>query len=135
MDGAAGALIIEGPLDEVPGIANAGERVMVMTQVAIDHENTVPLSEGEDCTEDNLSVNDFLAVETLRATLINGKLLPRIATPPGQVERWRMVYAGSPDEMGMKLHVAGDPDCKEFDKTPIATTQIAACGVTAAIES
>lgn len=130
MDGAAGALIIEGPLDEVPGIAKAKERVMVMTQVAVDHENTVPLKEGEECTEDNLSVNDFLAVETLRATLINGKLKPRIVTPPGQVERWRMVYAGSPDEMGMKLHVAKDPECADFDKTPIQTTQIARDGLT-----
>ncbi len=46
MDGAAGALLIEGALDELPGIAKARERVMVMTQVPIDHENTVPLKEG-----------------------------------------------------------------------------------------
>ncbi|UQA58641.1 multicopper oxidase family protein [Polyangium aurulentum] len=130
MDGAAGAIIIEGALDEVPGIAKAKERVMVMTQVAIDHENTVPLKEGEECTQDNLSVTDFLAVETLRPTLINGKLRPRIVTPPGQVERWRMVYGGSPDEMGMKLHVAKDPLCADFDKTPIEMTQIARDGLT-----
>ncbi len=67
-------------------------------------------------------MTDFLAVESLRATLINGKLRPRLATPPGQVERWRMVYAGSPDEMGMKLHVAKDASCSDFDKTPIETT-------------
>lgn len=130
MDGAAGALIIEGDLDELPGIAKAKERVMMMTQIAIDHANTVPLAEGEACTEDNLSVNDFLAVETLRATLLNGKLLPRLVTPPGQVERWRMVYGGSPDEMGMKLHVAKDPECSDFDLTPIETTQIARDGLT-----
>ncbi|MDC0683641.1 multicopper oxidase family protein [Sorangium atrum] len=130
MDGAAGALLIEGALDELPGIAKARERVMVMTQVPIDHENTVPLKEGEECTEDNLSVTDFLAVESLRATLINGKLRPRLTTPPGQVERWRMVYAGSPDEMGMKLHVAKDDSCSDFDKTPIETTQIARDGLT-----
>ncbi len=130
MDGVAGALIIEGPLDEVAGIAKAKERVMVLTQVPIDHPNTVPLKDGEDCTEDNLSVTDFLAVETLRATLINGKLKPRITTPPNQVERWRMVYAGSPDEMGMKLHVAKDANCAEFDKTPIELTQIARDGIT-----
>ena len=130
MDGAAGAIVIEGDLDQVPGIAKARERVMVMTQVPIDHENTVPLKEGEACTQDNLSVTDFLAVETLRPTLINGKLRPRIVTPPGQVERWRMVYGGSPDEMGMKLHVAKDPLCADFDKTPIETTQIARDGLT-----
>jgi L-ascorbate oxidase len=130
MDGTAGALIIEGALDEIPGIARAKERVMVMTQVPIDHEHTVALKDGEACTEDNLSVTDFLAVETLRPTLINGKLKPRIVTPPNQVERWRMVYAGSPDEMGMKLHVANDALCSDFDKTPIETTQIARDGLT-----
>jgi len=130
MDGAAGALIIEGDVDEVPGIAKAKERVMMMTQVPIDHEHTVPLQEGEPCTEDNLSVTDFLAVETLRPTLINGKLKPRIVTPPNQVERWRMVYGGSPDEMGMKLHVAKDALCSDFDKTPIEMTQIARDGIT-----
>lgn len=130
MDGAAGAIIIEGELDEVPGIAKARERVMVMTQVAIDHEHTVPLQEGEECTEDNLSVTDFLAVESLRPTLINGKLKPRLVTAPGQVERWRMVYGGSPDELGMKLHVAKDPLCADFDKTPLETTQIARDGLT-----
>ena len=130
MNGAAGALIIEGDLDDVPGIAKAKERVMVMTQVPVSDERTVPLQDGEACTEDNLSVNDFLAIETLRPTLLNGKLRPRIVTPPGQVERWRMIYAGSPDEMGMKLHVAKDPLCRDFDKTPIETTQIARDGLT-----
>jgi L-ascorbate oxidase len=130
MNGAAGALIIEGDLDDVPGVANARERVMVMTQVPIDHESTTTLKDGEACTEDNLSVNDFLAVETLRPTLINGKLKPRLTTPPNQVERWRMVYAGSPDEVGMKLHAAKDPLCDDFDKTPISTTQIARDGLT-----
>lgn len=130
MNGAAGALIIEGPLDGVPGVAKAKERVMVMTQVPINDERTRPLAEGEECTEANLSVNDFLAVEALRPTLINGKFRPRIVTPPGQVERWRMIYAGNPDEVGMKLHAAKDALCADFDKTPIEMTQIARDGVT-----
>jgi FtsP/CotA-like multicopper oxidase with cupredoxin domain len=129
MDGAAGAIIIEGEMDEIPGVAKAKERVMVMTQVPVDDERTVPLKEGEACTEDNLSVTDFIAVERLRPTLVNGKLKPRIVTPPNQVERWRMVYAGSPDEVGMKLHVAKDPLCADFDKEPIETTQIARDGI------
>lgn len=130
MDGVAGPLIIEGPVDKIPRIARARERVMMLTQIPIDHENTVPLADGESCTEDNLSVTDFLAVETLRKTLVNGKLTPRLVTPPGQVERWRMIYGGSPDEMGMKLHVGRDADCAEFDKTPIETVQIARDGLT-----
>jgi FtsP/CotA-like multicopper oxidase with cupredoxin domain len=130
MDGAAGALIIEGPIDEVPGIAKAKERVMVMTQVPINHPHTVALKDGEKCTEDNLSVTDFLAVETLRPVLINGKLKPKMVTAPNQVERWRMIYAGSPDEMGITLHVAKDPLCNDWELPAIETTQIARDGIT-----
>jgi len=72
----------------------------------------------------------FPRVETARPTLVNGKLKPRMKTPPNQVERWRLVYAGSPDELGIKLHVGKDADCNDFDKTPIETTQIARDGIT-----
>ena len=129
MDGVAGPLIIEGDLDEIPGIAKAKERVMMMTQIPIHHPNTKALADGEECTEDRLSNTDFLAVETLRATLINGKLKPIITTPPNQVERWRMIYGGSPDEMGMKLHVGKDDNCDDFDLKPIEWTQIARDGI------
>ena len=62
INGAMGALIIEGEIDKVPGIAKATERVMVMHQVPIDSEQTVPLADGETCREETLSVNNFLTV-------------------------------------------------------------------------
>jgi len=131
INGAAGALVIEGDLDKVPGIAKATQRLMVMQQVPIDSEQTVPLADGQSCSESTLSVNNFLTVTQLSPTLINGKLRPRIVTAPGQVERWRMIYAGNPDEMGLKLHPALDDKCESWDILhPIELTQIARDGQT-----
>ena len=131
INGAMGALIIEGEIDKVPGIAKATERVMVMHQVPIDSEQTVPLADGETCREETLSVNNFLTVSQFSPTLINGKLRPRLVTPPGQVERWRMIYGGNPDEMGIKLHRSLDDKCGSWDVlNPIELTQIARDGQT-----
>lgn len=131
INGALGALIIEGPVDRLPGIAQSKERVMVMHQVPIDSEQTTPLPPGESCREQTLSVNSFLTVTQDSPTLINGKLRPRIVTPPGQVERWRMIYGGTPDEMGLKLHPSLDDHCGSWDILhPIELTQIARDGLT-----
>lgn len=130
-NGAAGALVIEGDIDEVPGVANATERIMVLSQIPIDSDHAVPLQEGEACTEDTLSVQSFLSVTELSPTLINGALKPRLVTPPGQVERWRFIYAASPDEMGLTLHVAQDPTCERWDlATATDMVQIARDGIT-----
>ena len=131
MNGAAGALIIEGDIDQIPGIAAAKERVMVVTQVALDSEYTTPLKDGEACTEDTLSINNYLVTDGAKSTLINGKLKPRLVAPPNQVERWRMVYASFPEEMGIKLHVGRDGSCERWDVlSPIELTQIARDGIT-----
>ena len=85
---------------------------MVITQMALDSEYTAPLEDGEACTEDTLSINNYLVTDGSKSTLINGKLTPRSTAPPDQVERWRLVYAGFPEEMGMKLHLGLDADCE-----------------------
>lgn len=129
--GATGALIVEGDLDKVPGIAGAKERVMVLNQLPIHSAQTTPLPDGVACSEATLSVNNFLTVSQDNPTLINGKLRPRIVTPPGQLERWRMIYAGNPDEMGLKLHPALDDNCNAWDVTsPLEMVQIARDGQT-----
>jgi L-ascorbate oxidase len=131
INGSAGALIVEGELDEIPGIANAVERILVMNHIPIDSESTVPLKEGESCTEETLSAQDFLVVDEKMPTLINGKRKPRMVTPPGQVERWRMVHAGNPDEMGIKLHVGLDESCGKWNPAALVDlTQIARDGLT-----
>jgi FtsP/CotA-like multicopper oxidase with cupredoxin domain len=130
-NGSAGAFIVEGPLDALPEIARARERVIVMNQIPIDSELAWPLADGQTCNQGNLSVQNFLSITEYMPTLINGVRVPRLVTPPGQLERWRMVHAGNPDELGLKLHEALDPDCKAWN--PLARTelvQIARDGIT-----
>lgn len=129
--GAAGALIIEGPTDEIPEIAAATERLMVLNTLPLDADTSRPLAEGESCTEDTLSFRDFLPLTETMAPILNGKLKPRMTTAPGQVERWRFVHAGTPDEMALTLNVAKDAECKEWETPPaIEIAQFARDGIT-----
>lgn len=130
-NGASGALIIEGDIDQVPGVAEAKERVMVLNQLPLDSEKTRPLADGESCADDTLSVQDFLSVTESMPTLLNGKRKPRIVAPPGQVERWRVVYSGNPDEVGVTLHVAKDDLCQSWEPpNAVDFVQIARDGIT-----
>lgn len=131
VNGVAGALIVEGALDAEPSVAATRERVMMINEVPYNHETTRPLAAGETCTEQNLSINNFLSVTEGMPMLINGKVKPRLITRPGQVERWRMVYSGTPDEMGMKLHPSNDPNCGSFNVLrPLPMVQYARDGIT-----
>jgi FtsP/CotA-like multicopper oxidase with cupredoxin domain len=98
--GATGAWIVRGPLDEIPGIKNAKERILLITTPPTTY---TPLADGEPCDEDHLTFDDF---PTLNATsggqetnLINGIRRPRIVVPPGQIERWRFLHGAFLDEI------------------------------------
>jgi FtsP/CotA-like multicopper oxidase with cupredoxin domain len=131
INGVAGAFIVEGPLDAEPAVAATRERVMVINELPLTHETTAALGPDMPCDERNLSMNNFLGVTEGNPMVVNGRLRPRMVTPAGQVERWRMVYAGTPDEMGMKLHPALDADCTRFDPTRrIELVQYARDGIT-----
>jgi len=129
--GAAGAVIIEGDVDRLDGVARARERIMVIQQIPFASEYTEPLDAGEACGEDTLSVNNFLSLTELNANLINGVLLPRMVAPPRQVERWRLLHAATPDEMAVRLHPARDAECHDWDRErTVPLTQIARDGLT-----
>ncbi len=132
LNGDAGALIIEGDIDTVPGIAKARERLWMVTQMSFNEQYTKPLKDGEACTDDTLSAEDSGAnSEESKPNLVNGRLKPRYSTPPGQVERWRFIYGGSPAEMGIKLHPALDAKCGKWDITrTIEFVQFARDGLT-----
>ncbi|MFO0748239.1 MAG: multicopper oxidase domain-containing protein [Myxococcota bacterium] len=131
LNGAAGAIIVEGPVDALPAVAAARERVMVLTELPLSDEHTKPLPAGASCDESTLSIDNFLSVTEGNPIQLNGRTHPRIVTPPGQVERWRMVYAGTPDEMGIKLYVGNDKDCRDWSETErVQLTQYARDGMT-----
>jgi L-ascorbate oxidase len=129
--GATGAWIIRGPLDEIPGIAKARERVLVITTPPGDY---TPLKDGEPCDQDHVTFDEF---ETLNATsgtqinLVNGMRRPRMIMAPGQIERWRFLHGSFLDEITIAVFRGKDSDCAhlDLDKPPIALTQIGRDGL------
>jgi L-ascorbate oxidase len=130
--GATGAWIVRGPVDELPGIAKARERVMVLTTPPVGY---TPLADGEPCDEDHITFNDFVPLgETSekQTNLINGMRRPRMVMAPGQIERWRILHGSFLDESYLAVFRGADSDCTTLaaDKTPLKLTQIARDGLT-----
>jgi FtsP/CotA-like multicopper oxidase with cupredoxin domain len=129
--GAAGAWIVRGPLDEIPGIAKAKERVLVLTTPPTDF---TPLADGEACDEDHITDDDFTVISSSSANetnLINGLRRPRMIMPPGQIERWRILSASFLDETTLALFKGKDSSCSSLDLAagPIPLTQIGRDGL------
>ena len=79
--GMAGALIVEGDFADVPEIAAAQERVLILNEVLFDYRGTI---EHYDTAWPE-AVPRFLSV--------NGQREPMIRLRPGEVQRWRIIHA------------------------------------------
>jgi FtsP/CotA-like multicopper oxidase with cupredoxin domain len=89
--GCVGALIIEGDFADVPEIAAAKERLLVLTEAVFDEFGMI---------------EDFgtLFPETAaRFIAVNGIREPTITMRPGEVQRWRILHAGWQDDIFMEL--------------------------------
>ena len=89
--GMVGAIIVEGDFADVPEIARARDRVMLLTQIVFDAF---------------YMVEDFgtLFPETAtRFLAINGQRRPTIDMRPGEVQRWRLVGSQYQDNMLLEL--------------------------------
>ena len=93
--GMSGALIVEGGLDDVPEIKAAKEQILVLQQITYDQT-------GE--------LEDFGAAfgpgawrKSRRLTLINGQIAPTIVMRPGEVQRWRIIQAGTRENVALRL--------------------------------
>ncbi|MBY0276429.1 multicopper oxidase domain-containing protein, partial [Candidatus Binatia bacterium] len=131
--GAAGAYILRGDLDDIPGIKNARERVMVITTPPTTY---TPLADGEPCDQDHITFDDFATLNATpgsnpQANLINGLERPRLLMPPGQIERWRILDASFLDEAQIALFRGKDSDCTslDVDAGTIPLTQIGRDGI------
>lgn len=89
--GMAGALIVEGDIDEVPGIKGARERTFLFQQLAFDFY-------GELKSFADLGANwagrNPPVTGPPKHTSINGVVVPGFTMRPGQVERWRWIHGG-----------------------------------------
>ncbi|MFV8750931.1 multicopper oxidase family protein [Nannocystaceae bacterium ST9] len=130
--GAAGAWIVRGPLDELPGIADARERVIVFSTPSIANDKGfAPLADDQECSDSTLTFNDFSVLGSTTApqmNVINGVRRPRMITPPGQVERWRIVHTGFLDEVFLGLFRGEDSDCSSFSTASEDTIQLTQIG-------
>lgn len=80
--GMAGAIIIEGGIDEVPEIALARDIVVLINELNIDANGLVP---------DYMSPRAFPL--TQRVLTVNGEVVPRLVINPGEVVRLRVINA------------------------------------------
>ena len=78
--GMAGLLIIEGDIDQLPGVAGLTERSMVMMRTVINNNGVIP----------SLSPNGGVGQGSV---LINGASTPTIVIRPGETQRWRLLNA------------------------------------------
>lgn len=129
--GATGAWIVRGPIDQLPGLATAKERLFVVTTPPVGYP---PLAEGEPCDEDHITFDEFGIlgdVAERQANLINGIRRPRLLMPPGQIERWRFLHGSFLDEMFIAVFRGKDSECEELDFAagPIPLVQIGRDGL------
>ncbi len=87
LSGMSGAVIIEGDLDEVPEIAAATERVMLIQEIGVDDAGQVPDPDPEAEAAEEL----YKVTQTYFA--INGIVNPILRMRPGEVSRLRMINA------------------------------------------
>jgi FtsP/CotA-like multicopper oxidase with cupredoxin domain len=89
--GCVGALIIEGDFADVPEIAAAQERLLVLTEGVFDSFGTVE------------NFETLFPETAARFIAVNGVREPTITMRPGEVQRWRILHAGWQDDIFMEL--------------------------------
>jgi FtsP/CotA-like multicopper oxidase with cupredoxin domain len=75
--GLGGAIIVEGDIDQIPGIAGVTERVLVLqaTQLVEDGSSVLAQQDGR---------------QSQYLRLVNGQLNPTMTIQPGETQRWRI---------------------------------------------
>lgn len=96
-NGMAGALIVEGggsdgkvrDLEDVPEIARAKERILVLQQFALERDK-----QGVGWVDPNDLYSEPPNPNAYQATAINGVVMPTYYMHPKEVQRWRFIHAG-----------------------------------------
>ena len=105
--GMAGALIIEGGLDEAQEIAAAEEKIFVLQQIAYDTGGKI------ESFETSLGFKQW--EELGRHHTINGQLFPTLTMRPGELQRWRLIHAGIEETIEATLYGPGCDNPMDFD--------------------
>lgn len=102
--GLAGAIVVEGDIDQVPEVAEARERVMVLNALRLDDRGEVPMA----LLLPNAGWSAFTSIPAVPANLVftlNGAVEPTVDIRPGETQRWRVLNAAP--HRTMWLHVDG----------------------------
>ena len=89
--GMLGMVVVEGDFADVPEIAAARERLLVLTQVVYDAYGMVE------------NFETLFPETATRFLAINGQRRPMIEMRPGEVQRWRILNAAYQDDMLLEL--------------------------------
>ena len=77
--------MVDGDFDDVPEIAQARDRVLLIQHLAFDDLGTVE------------SFETVWPMDAARLVTINGQVAPTITMRPGEVQRWRLIQGGFHD--------------------------------------
>ena len=96
--GMAGALIVEGGLDNAPVIREMREQILVLQQF------TYRLVPGEPAIihPDDIYSENSTATPV---TAVNGQVTPASVMQPGEIQRWRVIHAGIEDPIKLTADV------------------------------
>jgi len=86
--GMAGAIIVEGDLDELPGITGLEERLLFL-------QYTVVGNDGRTLHVDETHVDDPADLPGVEYVLVNGQFEPTLSIRPGETQRWRIANASA----------------------------------------
>ena len=89
--GMSGMIVVEGDFAEVPEIAKAKERIMVLGQTVYDEHFMIE------------SFDTLFPETATRFLTVNGQRRPTISMRPGEVQRWRILAAQYQDDMLLEL--------------------------------
>jgi len=95
LGGMAGAIIIQGDIDEIPGIAGVKERMIFLQASPI----TCPTDPSQPC---GLSPNSARNQQTFQH-FVNGRRNPTITIQPGETQRWRIANSSAFTFFRLKL--------------------------------
>jgi L-ascorbate oxidase len=99
----AGALIVRGDLDAIPGVAGLTERIIVAQYI----EYYAPSRPDEPATIDPAKFYTFAPPANAQMS-VNGLINPKVGIRSGEIQRWRLINATS--EQYFYLQVSGPPN-------------------------
>jgi len=95
--GMAGAIIVEGGLDQAPELKGVGEKILVFQQFVMRPQPGG--KPAEVLPEDIYAPGTDVQI----VTAINGQVTPEIVMRPREIQRWRMIHAGISRTVNLNL--------------------------------